>query len=65
MYALNGIPHEILQRAKQAARERGDRLDDLVVRFITDYAQSDSEAAVTACGAQPSDWKADAPQDAA
>lgn len=61
MYALHGIPREILQRAKQQARDRGDCLDEIVVRFITDYAQSDSEAAVTACGAQPSKWKADAP----
>lgn len=61
MYALHGIPSEILQRAKQAARERGDRLDDVVVRFITEFAQSDSEAVVTACGAQPTDRYADAP----
>lgn len=61
MYALNGIPKDILKRAKDQARERGACLDDVVVRFITDYAQSDSEAAVTACGAQPTDRYADAP----
>lgn len=62
MYALNGIPRDILKRAKDQARERGDRLDDVVVRFITEYANtSDSEAAVTACGAQPTDRYADAP----
>ena len=61
MYALNGIPRDILHRAKVHARERGERLDDLVVRFITSYSQSDSEAVVTACGAQPTDRYADAP----
>lgn len=58
MYAIRTIDGATLRRAKDAARQRGESLDDVMARLISAYAdnrvrfniQSDSEVVMT-CGA--------------